>query len=93
MNLNQLNGAVSGVVDQARKYAAVGVAQALAMPQVQIAAGDTHGLAVGTGSYAGYGAIGVGYAQEITPHSQVYFGASAASSGHTAVKASVSVSW
>lgn len=93
VNLNQMQAAAQDTLNQSKSYAARATAQAMAIPRVYIARGDNSGIAVGTASYGGYGALGIAFASSVSQHSQLAIGASAANGGQMAIQGSGSYSW
>ncbi|MGB7196551.1 MAG: hypothetical protein WBD81_24115 [Collimonas pratensis] len=93
VNLNQMQASAQDTLNQSKSYAARATAQAMAIPRVYIAHGDNSGIAVGTASYGGYGALGIAFASSVSQHTQLAVGASAANSGQLAIQGSGSFSW
>lgn len=93
VNLNQMKAAAQDTLNQSKSYAARATAQAMAIPHVYMARGDSSGIAVGTASYGGYGALGVAFASSVSQHTQLAVGASAANGGKMAIQGSGSFSW
>lgn len=93
VNLNQMKAAAQDTLNQSKSYAARATAQAMAIPRVYIAYGDRSGVAVGTASYGGYGALGIAFASNIAQHTQLAIGASTANGGQMAIQGSGSFSW
>ncbi|WP_211441749.1 YadA family autotransporter adhesin [Collimonas humicola] len=93
VNLNQMQASAQDTLNQSKSYAARATAQAMAIPHVYIARGDSSGVALGTASYGGYGALGIAFASSISQHTQLAFGASAANGGQVAIQGSGSFSW
>ena len=93
VNLNQMKAAAQDTLNQSKSYAARAAAQAMAIPHVYMARGDSSGIAVGTASYGGYGALGVAFASSVSQHTQLAVGASAANGGKMAIQGSGSFSW
>lgn len=93
VNLNQMQASAQDTLNQSKSYAARATAQAMAIPRVYIARGDNSGIAVGTASYGGYGALGIAFASSVSQHTQLAVGASAANGGQLAIQGSGSFSW
>lgn len=93
VNLNQMQASAQDTLNQSKSYAARATAQAMAIPHVYIARGDSSGVALGTASYGGYGALGIAFSSSISQHTQLAFGASAANGGQVAIQGSGSFSW
>jgi autotransporter adhesin len=85
-------GQIWQVRDQANSYAAKGIAQAMAMPSVNIAPGKTQGVAIAVGSYGSYQAIGFEYAKR-NGNTQLSVGGAYTPSGDLAMRASATFSW
>jgi autotransporter adhesin len=90
VNVTQLNSAV----DSSRRYAARGVAAALASPPpVSLAIGKQY-LGVETSYYDGEAAIGLGYAYQLSDQTSMNLAVSGSpGSGPIAVRGGVGVSW
>jgi autotransporter adhesin len=93
VNLNQMQASAQDTLNQSKSYAARATAQAMAIPRVYIAPGDNSGIALGTASYGGYGALGIAFASSLSQHSQLAIGASTANGGQMAIQGSGSYSW
>jgi autotransporter adhesin len=102
--VDSLIGGGGGALDQARaytdlrhrealKYAARGVAAAMAAaPQVALAAGET-GVGIGVGAYDGQSAIGIGLGHVTRGGVQLNLGVSAATGGRAALRAGLGWKW
>lgn len=95
VTVRQLDNRISAGVANAKKYAAQGVASALAIPTPVFGADDTKSIAMNVGQYDGEVALGVAGSLKLTPSLAFQAGVSAplASGGSVAAKAGFSWSW
>ncbi|WP_196493309.1 YadA family autotransporter adhesin, partial [Burkholderia territorii] len=94
VNMNQLNGAISQGISQARSYTDTGVAAALAIPSIPNLNVGEHWAGAAVGNYGSATAIGVGVAYQATQNLNIAGAVShAAGSGSTAVKVQAGYRW
>ncbi len=94
VNLNQLNAVSANTLDSANRYAARGIAQAMAVPTAPAGLAPGHRwVGVATGLYDGQSALGVGFAYRFDPKVDMSAGVSTALQGTTRLAARVQVGY
>ena len=90
---NERVGKHSVTLSAANKYAAEGVASAMAMPSVSIDPGASNGFGIAAATYDGKSAAGLGYAKRLRNGSKLDLAVGGSQSGKTGAKVGWSTSW
>ena len=97
VNVNQLQQAVSGAVQQSNAFAARGVAASLAMPAMPALAAGRKWMGAAVGNYAGASAIGFAFGYQVSENLNLGLGVSTATSGgsgsHIATRVQAGYAW
>ena len=95
VNLGQMQGAVAAMGQDARNYAAKGIASSLAIPSVPVLAPGKNWVGAAVGTYGGQSALGVAWGYQVNANVNMGLGVATSSGNNSrpAARAQVGYSW